>query len=61
MAMAIALDYELAATGFGAIAPLTVVTFSVMINDILGYALTRRVLISTGEAPGPGAQREDTR
>jgi len=51
MAMAIALDFDLAATGFTVLPPLTVVSFAVIINDVIGYAIARRVLVATGEAP----------
>lgn len=58
MAMAIALDFDLASTGFTMFSPLTVVAFAVIINDIVGYAITRRVLIATGEAsPGVVVER----
>lgn len=54
MAMAIALDFQIGSNGFTMLPPLTIVSFAVIINDVIGYGISRRILISAGEAP-PGA------
>jgi Kef-type K+ transport system membrane component KefB len=57
LAMAIALDFSLA-TRHSALSPtLTVVALAVLVNDVAGYAITRRVLRSTGEVVATRAGR----
>lgn len=57
LAMAIALDFALA-TRHSALSPtLTVVALAVLVNDVAGYAITRRVLRSTGEIVATRAGR----
>jgi Kef-type K+ transport system membrane component KefB len=60
MAMAVALDFELAAPVFDGIRPLSVVCYAVIINDVIGYALTRRVLVAAGEARSTPQRRQGT-